>query len=450
MVIKRLKLNNFRCFEHLTIDFEEDINVIVAENGRGKSAILDAIAIVLSPYLRNFNGAQIRDFNAYDAYQSEAEKTGNKVRIPRVKKKYPVSIEMLGVFAGQLIKCKRELKQEGDNTNDRQAAALRKYGEKLQKAVHGAHDEQVVLPVIAYYGTTRLWQEGRAVTAEPSLVNLERDSGYFEAWEPPATYQAFGQWFCYASLSALEFEFQREESGDKSENPYNEVLYAVREAVTTVIGSMGWCGLEYSVSAQALVVVHEKAGALPISTLSDGVRSVIGMVADMAYRMVRLNPDLGREAVRKTPGIILIDEVDMHLHPAWQQTIVADLRRAFPLVQFILTTHSPQVLTTVPASTIKALRWQNGKMEVFSPAFSLGAESYQLLEEIQNVQTRPKALPIVKTLRRYLELVSEDQWDTAEAKELRKELDAWGKDREPALIKADMDIKMRAYRRGLL
>ena len=69
------------------------------------------------------------------------------------------------------------------------------------------------------------------------------------------------------------------------------------------------------------------------------------------------------------------------------------------------------------------------------------------MKEIQNVYTRPQALPIVKTLMRYLELVSDDQWDSDEAIALRKELDEWGKNREPALIKADMDIKMRAYRR---
>ena len=88
--------------------------------------------------------------------------------------------------------------------------------------------------------------------------------------------------------------------------------------------------------------------------------------------MVRLNPDLGINAVLKTPGIVLIDEVDMHLHPSWQQTVLYDLRKAFPLVQFIVTTHSPQVLTTVPPQSIRALRWNNDLIDIYQPDFSLG------------------------------------------------------------------------------
>ncbi|HIU64426.1 MAG TPA: AAA family ATPase [Candidatus Avacidaminococcus intestinavium] len=449
MLIKWLEVNNFRCFKHLSINLEEDINVIVAENGSGKSAVLDAIAIALSPYLSSFNGAQGRGFDDYDAFQVGQEPDGIKTRLPRTKKQYPVVVRARGLIGGETFKWERLLAKQGDQIKDSGADFLREYGERVQHAVHGAHDEKVVLPVIAYYGTARLWQNGKVKAAGLTKINLERDSGYYEAFEPPATYQSFVQWFQYATLSALEFEHYQKETGEQGTNPYREVVTAVKGAVAAVVGNQGWRGLEYSVATQSLVIVHEKSGALPIVTLSDGVRSIIGIVADIAYRMVRLNPDLGSAAVLKTPGIVLIDEVDMHLHPSWQQSIIADLRRAFPLVQFILTTHSPQVLTTVPATAIKALRWHGEEVEVFSPEFSLGAESYQLLQEIQNVETRPKALPIVKTLMRYLELVSEDKWDTKEAKSLRKELDAWGKDREPALIKADMDIRMRAYRRGL-
>ena len=92
-----------------------------------------------------------------------------------------------------------------------------------------------------------------------------------------------------------------------------------------------------------------------------------------------------------------------------------DVRKAFPNVQFIVTTHSPQVLSTVPAEAIRILRWDNNLINIDKPAFSLGAESFQLLKDIQNVDTRPQALPIVKDLYRYLMLVSEDKWDTDEA-----------------------------------
>ena len=149
----------------------------------------------------------------------------------------------------------------------------------------------------------------------------------------------------------------------------------------------------------------------------------------------------------KTPGVVLIDEIDMHLHPIWQQTIMGDLRSAFPKVQFIITTHSPQVLSSVRSETVRVLRWGKHFEGVGRVEFSLGAESYQLLKSIQNVDPRPSTLPIVRKLYQYLGLVSQDKWDTDEAKALRKELDEWAKGNEPALLRADMDIRMRAFRR---
>ena len=184
-----------------------------------------------------------------------------------------------------------------------------------------------------------------------------------------------------------------------------------------------------------------------VDDLSDGFRSILSMVADLAYRMVRLNPFLGRRAILDTPGIVLIDEIDMHLHPSWQQTVLLDLQKAFPKVQFIVTTHSPQVLGSVPPDSIRVLEWEKEFVGVRRVNFSLGATSYQILQDIQNVQPRSEKLPIVQHLKRYLELVSEDKWDSEEAKTLRKQLDLWAHGNEPALIRADMDIRMRQFRR---
>ena len=175
---------------------------------------------------------------------------------------------------------------------------------------------------------------------------------------------------------------------------------------------------------------------------------MIALVADIAFRATKLNPHLGAEASRKTPGIVLIDEVDMHLHPEWQQLVLSGLTEAFPEIQFIVTTHSPQVLTTVPPECIRELVRDGNVLRVVIPEFSLGAESPYVLETIQGVNTRPQHLEIVKELNEYQQLITEDQWDIPRALELREKLHAWGHGFEPALVKMDMDIRMRAYRRG--
>lgn len=446
MRINRLCLQNFRCYDQLEIDFNKNMTVIVGENGKGKTAILDALAISLTPYLNVF-GAKGRNMAEKDVRKIKDVGCGDALRILRMKSKYPVTIEVEGTDSmGKDIVWKRELKSSRGRTTSVNARKLSEYGKFMWEHVNGSNDEKVVLPVLAYYGTSRMWNDSK-LFGQRKIIDLERYVGYEECLEPSSSYNTFGQWFKYAVLSAAEFSRYIMETGENKENPYELILNAVRQAVTTCLKGMGWNNIDYSFALQDFVICHPDMGELTIEALSDGARSIISMAADLAYRMVRLNPDLGSRAVLETPGIVLIDEVDMHLHPSWQYTVLYDLQQAFPNVQFIVTTHSPQVLSTVPAECIRVLKWNKCFEGVLKPEFSLGAESYQLLKDIQNVDTRPQSLPIVQDLRRYLDLVSLDKWDSKEAVELREKLDKWAKGHEPELIKADMDIRVRSFRR---
>lgn len=203
--------------------------------------------------------------------------------------------------------------------------------------------------------------------------------------------------------------------------------------------------LDYNETLKKFVFIDPVDGELLAESASDGARCAMGTVADLAMRMALANPELGAQAAEKTQGIVLIDEVDLLLHPSWQQTVLTDLMRIFPKVQFVVTTHSPQVLSTVKPDQIRILDDRTGI--VVQPDFSLGAESRQLLEDIQHVASRPEHMPIVRTLNRYLKLVAQDQFDSAEAKNLRKKLDSWGAGSDPVLLRADMDIRLRKLRR---
>ena len=439
MYISRLCLQNYRCYDNFEIDFNKELTVIVAENGKGKTAILDAVAVALGPYLACFDGVKANQISDTDVRQTKDTVGRTLEHVLRMKSQYPVVIGAEGVVDGEKITWKRELKAAGGRTTILNAKALSEYGRHMVKALREVNDSKIILPVMAYYGTSRMWKDNKLFELRKD-ISLERGSGYVDCMEPSSSYNTFGQWFKYAAMSAMEFDRYLAESGKKDEkNPYTEVLKAVRQAIITCIGSMGWTDIDYSFAFQNLIIMHETMGVLPLEALSDGTRSVISMAADLAYRMVRLNPDLGAMAALETPGIVLIDEVDMHLHPSWQQAVVYDVRKAFPNVQFIVTTHSPQVLSTVPAEAIRILRWDNNLINIDKPAFSLGAESFQLLKDIQNVDTRPQALPIVKDLYRYLMLVSEDKWDTDEARELRKRLDEWSKGCELAEFEDNVD-----------
>ncbi len=446
MYISKLYLENFRCYDKFEIDFDKELTVIVAENGQGKTAILDAVAIAMGPYLSCFSDSKARGIRETDVRQTVETASESQLEILRMKAQYPVIVGAEGYIESKKVKWQREMNNAKGRTTMQHAREMVSYGRHLVERLRAKDDNNVILPVIAYYGTERIWKDSRLRNTLKN-IDLERSSGYTDCLESTSSYANFGHWVKYAIMSAVEIERIIAEKQLNEKNPYREVFKAVEQAIVTCIGSMGWTDIDYSFVRQNLVLKHQTRGVLPIEALSDGAKSVISMVGDLSYRMVRLNPDLGIDAVLKTPGIVLIDEVDMHLHPSWQQTVLYDLRKAFPKVQFIVTTHSPQVLTTVQPECIRALRWNNDLITIYQPEFSLGAESYQLLKDIQNVDTRPPVVPVVQDLKRYLRLISEDRWDCEEALELRKRLDKWATGREPALLRADMDIRMRSFRR---
>lgn len=113
-----------------------------------------------------------------------------------------------------------------------------------------------------------------------------------------------------------------------------------------------------------LVWVDELKGPRPVGLLSDGYRSTVALFADLARRCAILNPHLLEKAAEKTPGIVLIDEVDLHLHPSWQRRLIADLRKAFPAIQFVLTTHSPQVISGATHSYSTFMARRRGHLRV--------------------------------------------------------------------------------------
>ena len=423
-------MQNFRCYTDFTMQFSPKVTVIVAENGRGKTAILDGLAITMAPYLAAFPGIKARNFQPNDVRMVvDVPQTQDELQIKRMK----------------AYSWKRELKSVKGKTSSVSAKFVSDYGKRIADELNQPGDQDIILPVLGYYGTSRMWNDSSLLKRKK--VDLSRSSGYVECLEPSGSYNTFAQWFRYATESALEYDHIIAEKKLNKKNPYREILNAINKAIVTCIQSMGWTDLKYSFAAQNLLICHPEKGELPLEAMSDGARSVISMAADIAYRMARLNPDMGEDVTLKTSGVVLIDEVDMHLHPSWQQTVVNDLVKAFPKVQFIVTTHSPQVLTSVPAECIRILHWDNDLVDIEEPTFSLGAESSQLLRDIQHVESRPGSLPIVQALQRYLQLVNEDKWDSEEALALRETLDRWSQGREPALVRADMDIRVRNFRR---
>jgi predicted ATP-binding protein involved in virulence len=437
MQIDSIHLKNYRCFRQLELHLHPQLTVIVAKNGGGKTAILDALAFSLGLFVSALSNSK-RVFHHSDVLKLKVRSTN----LNEMEPQYPLELQTRGVFANQLQTWSRELTAPRRDPTRKNANKLVEYANSLRQDVQAGR-LQDPLPLIAYYGTGRLWKT-KNLTEGKGEHTKSRLSGYDDCLDPFSSYKWFADWLSYITKADIQ---QRQKNNTLSE--FSELLGAVQQPINLCLSVAGWQGIEFNLGLNEVTAQHPEHGTLPVSLLSDGIRNMIGLVADIAYRIVKLNPHLGINAARETSGVVLIDEVDMHLHPEWQQLVLLNLRNAFPKVQFIVTTHSPQVLTTVAPESIRVLHWLKGQIHIEPVGFSLGAESRLLLEQVMNVKSRPPEVEFTKKLNEYLDLVDSDQWDTEKAKELRQFLDQSAHGFDPVLNRADSTIRLKKYNRTL-
>lgn len=433
MYLKQLSLGNYRCFESLQIDFHPELTVLIAPNGSGKTTVLDAARVALWPYVKGFDlgsqtgkGATIQISDVRLAPQSD----GN------MEPQLPSRIAASGTWeAGSVERTwaqTRERMKPGTNTlGDAETKRVTAFANVLEKQVRSA-SSPVTLPLVSYLGTSRLWFEGRFTSiAEDVALNTSdysRTSGYLNCLSYSSSFKAFTAWYGWIFRSYREEQIRALEQKrplDDSGQRFATVIEVITRAVDTLVTeATGWHGLEYKASQhQQLVMHHERFGSMPVDMLSDGLRNAIAMVADLAFRAYKLNPHLGADAARQTPGIALIDEVDMFLHPSWQQTIAGALRKAFPRLQFIVTTHSPQVLSTVRRENIRVLSPdQNGNIIATEPmARTYGEPSGDVMHSVMLVDPQP---PVAEKadLQRLTEWVDQGRYQDDKAISLMSKL----------------------------
>lgn len=451
LTLQKLRLRDYRCFESIEIELHSQLTVLVAANGAGKTSILDAIAVALGPYIGAFGEAVGKHFEPSDIRLTKIRQTATNEMEYAPK---GVSLEAVGIIPGSLSDSpsdnhapsiwRRTLTSPTKaKTTIKGAKELIDYGKRMQEAVRTPGSD-VLLPLIAYYGTGRLWQQ-KKLMANKKLERTSRTIGYADCLDPASSYKTFVAWFRYWNLNAKELQL-KEQANSAAYVEFSGYITSVKSAVDTCLRPAGWKGLEYSFKRDTLVAHHDQHGELPVELLSDGIRNMIGMVADIAFRATKLNGQLGAQAATQTPGIVLIDEVDMHLHPEWQQIVLQSLTQAFPALQFIVTTHSPQVLTTVPSENIRIL--YDGNVHSAPPGTE-GAEPGRLLKQVLGLKdARPIQNEATKELREYLSLVDQDQWSSPRALELRRILDARYQGNEPELLEADLRIENRQWEMG--
>lgn len=415
MRIKQLKMQSFRGIGDLTIDFDEkEPTVFIGINGVGKSSILDAICLLLSYFMHWIGGIvdseNVKAFNEFDiANKNSITKLDIKISY-RGEDSWTISRERDGVT-------KVSQHEKRQNACD----AIRR---------HWHNEPQYNIPLLVYYPTNRAVIDiDLGVPIKPELKQID---SYDKALAGGRiSLSDLFQWF--RNREDIESELRLENNPDYRDKQ----LEAVRQAISSLIPNF----TKLRVRRSPLRMTLQKDGEeLIVNQLSDGEKCLLAMVGDLARRLAIANPGL------KNPldgfGVVLIDEIELHLHPKWQREIIPALTRTFPNCQFIVTTHSPQVISQIKPQGIYILEKTNDGIIAKRPESSYGRDSNQILEDLMDVTERPQE--IKQDLLKLFRLIDEGNLEVA--KELRKELaEKIGED-EAQFVKADILIR----RKGLL
>ncbi|HWT68710.1 MAG TPA: AAA family ATPase [Pseudomonas sp.] len=368
MRLDRLHIQNFRCYEDATFDFQPGFNLVVGTNGSGKTSLLQAVATNFLDFAEAtgknqtfFSEADIRF--VIDKFEGRS----------RFERRYPVLLAAQGhIF---------ERSQWGIHVERKDTPYLSdvlldvEVTEKISRIDKG---EPVDLPVLAFYRSNRRWN-GAGVSSEfAATQRLSRLDGY-NNWDDAATNSKdFECWIIGKTLERMQWILEAGSplTGRETELTWinSAISYAIADAV----------GIRYDLRLQSLMVDMIDERTYPFNDLSDGQRGMVALFADIARRMCILNPHMGKDVLKKTSGVVIIDELDIHLHPAWQRSIVHALKKAFPKVQFIAASHSPQIIGSLKPEEVIILN--NG--DASHPRVTYGLDSSSVLEEVMGANQR--------------------------------------------------------------
>ena len=383
MKLKNIKISNYRCFKEAEIDFDEYITLVVGKNGSGKTAILDAVAVSVSTFLLGIDGGVSRSILKADARYEFHDLNGTI----DPQHQFPVSIESIGNCRNkEEVKWVRSLNSENGKTTIKGAGELISIAKKTQEMIMRGY-QTLILPLISYYGTGRLYAQKKEKRNIKSLTEFKRQVGYVDCMAAESNEKLMLNWFQSQTLKSL----QEQQKTGILERPLllKTVEKAICRSFERISGARN-ASLIFDLDTHRLILEFETADGdaqkFAMEEMSDGYKNTLSMIGDIAYRMAVLNPTLGDQVLEKTPGVVLIDEIDLHLHPQWQQTILNDFHAIFPEVQFIVSSHAPAVINSIPREQIRILDCG----EIYMPAAqTYGRDANSILREVMQVSERP-------------------------------------------------------------
>ena len=380
MRIRELTLRNFRVYaEHPPFKFSDRFTVIAGINGRGKTALLDGLALLCSRFLPLVSSAR-------SSYRTI---TPSEVHLGTVSAVLGMKVNCAGIPIEYKLSYDKERRQI---KTTKLPAAVKRAVSKAYANLTGAYDGA---PLAVYYTTDR------AGYRMPRKLPTEVARGQAAAYTG-ALFNRTVNFRDFMARYRASITVERTERADNPNYLGDRAVAAISHALTTFLD--GFENLR--VQEEPLRLLVDKAGvALDLSQLSDGERSFLALACDLGRRLALANPLLDNPL--HGAGVVLIDELELHLHPKWQRQIVHKLTAVFPRCQFIATTHSPQVIGEVEHDRIQII----ADGEVYSPTHSFGVDSSRVLEEIMGAA--PRTQEIQELLLQLSQEVGKQQYESA-------------------------------------
>ena len=419
MHIHKLTLERFRGARDLSLDFHDRLNVFVGMNGSGKSSILDGAALLLS-WLVN----RIKHGNVSGRPIAESD-----IRNGATSANLEISCkEQAHFFSWNLAKTRKGYNKDAVSI----LISLTELAKQTQRTIT-ENKGLTNLPLFVYYPVNR------AVLDIPLRIREKHSfdllSAYDDSLTSGANFRTFFEWF--REREDLENENRKYENYLIKPEGFqlpDIQLEAVRSALAQFMPEF----TNLTVRRNPLRMEVEKNGEkLTVNQLSDGEKCLMAMIGDLARRMAIANP------IRSNPlegeGVVLIDEIDLHLHPTWQRMVVPNLRRVFPHCQFLISTHSPHVITHVQPENLFLLRMTDQGLIAQRPIESYGKTVERVLEDLMGLETtRPDE--VTETIQHIYEQIDQRDYKKAQQTiiELKQKI---GED--PELVKATLLIKRK-------
>jgi hypothetical protein len=427
MIVRQLKLANLRAIEVAEFSFRPGFNLIVGVNGVGKSSVLDALRICISRILPSITASRVKtmSFDIDDIRKGfpfldvalTFELGDREFRFTRLQWRERVATEN----QANIDRLRREI-MDSQRLQDRARNLLRALNDS-----QGLTDSDSFVPAEAEMRRTA---KGLAIPPMCVFFSTNRSvvssAGVSKGKTVGGTAAAYAEALNPRSWQVAQFaDWMRVQQTLSPERPVAaRHLDALQVAATRFLPDCE--GIRPDDEDGSRLVINKNGTTLDVKQLSDGERGVLAMVLDLARRLSQANPDLD-DPLKDGQAIVLIDELDLHLHPKWQRQIVRNLTAAFPQCQFIATTHSPQVIGEVEHDRIQIIA--NG--QVYSPTHSFGVDSSRVLEEI--MEADPRTQEVKDLLAKISQEIGKQRFD--KARETLEQLIARLGDNDPEITR---------------